>query len=111
MGFLDFLKGIGGGILSGVQKAAGLVGKIAPMVSQVAGMIPTPFSQGIASMANLVGGVANAVAPGQQPSQPGVGPVTAMANGASPGQVAAGAGQPTLGAGGGGVPVQQGPVM
>jgi phage-related protein len=61
MGFLDFLKGIGGGIMSGIGKVAGIVGKIAPVVSKVAGMIPTPFTQGIANVANVVGGVANGI--------------------------------------------------
>jgi hypothetical protein len=98
MGFLDFLKGIGGGIMSGIQKAAGLVGKIAPMVSQVAGMIPTPFSQGIAAAANLAGGLANQIAPGQQPSAPAQVPAP------QPGQIG-------LAPPGTAPPVQQGPVM
>jgi hypothetical protein len=59
MGFLDFLKTVGGGIMSGIGKVAGVVGKIAPVVSKIAGAIPTPFTQGIASAANAVGGVAN----------------------------------------------------
>jgi Ni,Fe-hydrogenase III small subunit len=44
MGFLDFLKGIGGGIMSGLGKVAGIVGKIAPVVSTIAGAIPKPFT-------------------------------------------------------------------
>jgi phage-related protein len=60
MGFLDFLKGIGNFVKSGIQKVAGFVGKVAPVVQGVAGMIPTPLTQGIAQAANLVGGVANA---------------------------------------------------
>jgi hypothetical protein len=61
MGFLDFLKGVGSFVKSGIQKVAGFVGKLAPVVSKVAGLIPLPQAQGIATAANLVGGVANAV--------------------------------------------------
>jgi phage-related protein len=60
MGFMDFLKGIGSFVKSGIQKVAGVVGKFAPLVSGIAGAIPLPFTQGIAQAANLVGGVANA---------------------------------------------------
>jgi hypothetical protein len=63
MGFLDFLKGIGHFIKSGIQKVAGFVGHLAPVVSKVAGLIPLPQAQGIAAAANAVGQVANAVAP------------------------------------------------
>jgi hypothetical protein len=68
MGFLNFLKGIGGGIMSGLSKVAGFAGKIAPIVSGIAGAIPTPFTQGLAQAANVVGGVANAVG-GSNPVQ------------------------------------------
>jgi phage-related protein len=61
MGFLDFLKKVGGGIMSGIGKVAGIVGKIAPVVSGIAGAIPTPFTQGLAQAANVVGGVANGI--------------------------------------------------
>jgi hypothetical protein len=79
MGFLDFLKGIGHFITSGIQKVAGFAGKVAPVVSSIAGMIPTPLTQGIATAANLVGGVANAVNGTNQtaPDQGGVPPPTA----------------------------------
>jgi hypothetical protein len=59
MGFLDFLKGIGNFVKSGIQKVAGFVGKIAPVVSKVAGIIPLTQTQGIAAAANMVGQVAN----------------------------------------------------
>jgi phage-related protein len=59
MGFLDFLKGIGGFVKSGLGKVAGLVNKFAPIVSGIASAIPTPFTQGIAQAANLAGGIAN----------------------------------------------------
>jgi hypothetical protein len=67
MGFLDFLKGIGSFVTSGIQKVAGVVNKVAPIVSGIAGMIPTPFSQGIAQAANLVGNAAGAVNGTEQP--------------------------------------------
>jgi hypothetical protein len=69
MGFLDFLKGIGNFVSSGIQKVAGVVGKVAPVVSNIAGMIPLPFAQGIAQAANLAGSIANAVN-GSQQQQP-----------------------------------------
>jgi hypothetical protein len=70
MGFLDFLKGIGNFVKSGVQRVAGWVGKLAPVVSKVAGLIPTPLTQGIAQAANLAGGVAGAInGTEQQPPQ------------------------------------------
>jgi hypothetical protein len=68
MGFLDFLKGIGNFVKSGIQKVAGFVGKVAPVVSGIAGMIPTPMSQGIAAAANLAGSIANGVN-GTDPNQ------------------------------------------
>jgi hypothetical protein len=68
MGFLDFLKGIGNFVKSGISKVAGFVGKLAPVVSKVAGMIPLPQAQGIAMAANLAGQVANGVN-GTQPEQ------------------------------------------
>jgi hypothetical protein len=61
MGFLDFLKGIGSFVKSGIQKVAGFVGKVAPVVQGIAGMIPTPLTQGIASAAGAVNGIANGV--------------------------------------------------
>jgi phage-related protein len=66
MGFLSFLKGIGGGIMSGIGKVAGIVKKVAPIVQGIAGAIPTPLTQGIANAAGAVGSVANAVAPAMQ---------------------------------------------
>jgi hypothetical protein len=61
LGFMNFLKNVGSGLAGGIGKIAGLVGKIAPVVGGIAGMIPTPATQGIAGVANLAGGVANAV--------------------------------------------------
>jgi hypothetical protein len=89
MGFMDFLKGIGNFVSSGIQKVAGVVGKVAPMVSGIAGMIPTPFTQGIAQAANMAGGIANAINP--QTGQPA--PAAAPAPGAPPQMGAGGAGQ------------------
>jgi hypothetical protein len=57
MGFLDFLKDVGKGIVSGIQKAANVVTKLAPAVSSVASMIPSPKAQGIAQAANLAGAI------------------------------------------------------
>jgi hypothetical protein len=59
MGFLDFLKGVGNFVKSGIGKVAGIVSKFAPIVSGIAGAIPTPLTQGIAQAANLVGQVAS----------------------------------------------------
>jgi hypothetical protein len=58
---MDFMKGIGNFLQSGIQKVAGFVGKLAPAVQTIAGVIPTPLTQGIAQAANLAGTVANAV--------------------------------------------------
>jgi hypothetical protein len=59
MGFLDFFrqggKPGGGGFMSGLSKVAGFIGKIAPFVSRIASSIPTPFTQGLAKVANVVG--------------------------------------------------------
>jgi hypothetical protein len=56
MGFLDFMKNLGGGILSGIGKAANFVSKYA---SPILSMIPTPLTQGIAQAANLISGATN----------------------------------------------------
>jgi hypothetical protein len=61
MGFLSFMGKLGKGIVSGISKVAGIVGKIAPIVSKVAGIIPNPIAQGISSAAGMVGGIANGV--------------------------------------------------
>jgi phage-related protein len=66
MGFLNFLKGLGGGIMSGIGKVAGIVQKVAPVIQGIAGAIPTPLTQGIANAAGAVGNVANAVSPALQ---------------------------------------------
>jgi hypothetical protein len=100
MGFLDFLKGIGKGVLSGIQKVAGFVGKIAPAVGHVAGLIPTPLTQGIAAAANLVGGAANAANTGAEAA-------AAAANGTPPPAQGGVAQAPVLG----GAPAPQAPIM
>jgi hypothetical protein len=61
MGFLSFLGKVGSFLKSGIGKVAGLVGKIAPTVSSIAGMIPHPLAQGIASAANMAGTIVNGV--------------------------------------------------
>jgi hypothetical protein len=91
MGFLDFLKGIGNFVKSGIQKVAGFVGKVAPVVSKITGMIPLPFTQGIAGMANLVGQVANTVN-GTDPNASAQAPAQAQV----PAQVPAGTQQPQM---------------
>jgi phage-related protein len=105
MGFLDFLKGIGSFVKSGIQKVAGFVGKIAPVVQGIAGAIPTPLTQGIASAAGAVNGIANGV--------------NGVVNGTDQSQVPAGTVPPEqqqqvqqqIPAGTAPAPQQQGPIM
>lgn len=85
MGFFSFLGKIGKGIMTGIQKAAGFVSRIAPVVAKVAGVIPTPLTQGIAQVANLANGVSSAIqapnptVPDQAAAPPGTVPAPAPA--------------------------------
>jgi hypothetical protein len=67
MGFLDVLKGIGGGILSGIGKAANFVTKYA---SPILNLIPNPITQGISQAANLISGMTGGAQPAEQSAQP-----------------------------------------
>jgi hypothetical protein len=61
MGFLSFLGKIGKGIIGGIGKLAGFVGKIAPIVSTVAGLIPHPIAQGISKVAAVASPIAEGI--------------------------------------------------
>jgi hypothetical protein len=91
MGFLDFMKNLGGGILSGIGKAANFVSKYA---SPILSMIPSPLTQGIAQAANLISGATQGAQPAaQQPAEGGgTQPAAAPAGGQPVG--GGGAGQP-----------------
>jgi hypothetical protein len=70
MGIADIF----GKVASGIQKAAGYVNKFAPVISTIAGAIPTPATQGIAQIANAAQGLSSAVTqpnglPTQSPAQ------------------------------------------
>jgi hypothetical protein len=82
MGFMNFMKGLVGGI----GKGAGLVGRIANVI---------PGGGGIASLANLVGSVTNAINPQAQGAPtPGA---PAAVPGAPPGAAPGGVAQPMVG--------------
>jgi hypothetical protein len=53
------LKKVGGKVLSGIKKAAPVVGRIASGVSRVASLIPHPYAQAIGRVAGVVGKAAN----------------------------------------------------
>jgi hypothetical protein len=74
MGIADIF----GKVASGIQKAAGYVNKFAPVISTIAGSIPTPATQGIAQIANAAQGLSSAVTQPNglptQTNQPGAAP-------------------------------------
>jgi hypothetical protein len=88
MGFLSFLGGIGKAITGGLGKVAGLVSKVAPIVSGIASAIPIPQAQGIAQIANLAGGAANAIQGGNVGGGDMVGTVQQGLNAVGQGQLA-----------------------
>jgi hypothetical protein len=53
------LKKVGGKVVSGIKKAAPVVGKIASGVSRVASLIPHPYAKAIGTAAGVVGKAAN----------------------------------------------------
>jgi hypothetical protein len=61
MGILDK---IGGWLKSGITKVAGFVGKVAPIVQQVAGFLPSGIGQTISKVAGIAGNVGNAITGG-----------------------------------------------